>query len=77
MPYSKINDLPKSVSHVLPIHAQEIYLSSFNHAHTEYTNKNKRQDPKEDLEVVCHKIAWNAVKHKYTKTQQGQWVSKA
>lgn len=76
MPYNKIAELPESVRHVLPKHAQEIYRSSFNNAHEEYKNKNKRRNQDEDLEVICHKIAWSAVKNKYDKDQKGQWVEK-
>jgi hypothetical protein len=32
MPYDNLKDLPKSVRHVLPKHAQEIYLAAFNRA---------------------------------------------
>lgn len=74
MPYKKTDDLPSTVQHVLPTHAQEIYLSSFNNAYEEYKNRKKRQDPSEDLETICHKVAWSAVKRKYHKNAQDKWV---
>ena len=76
MPYKDIKDLPQSVSHVLPVHAQEIYLSSFNNAYEEYKDKKKRKDPTEDLEKTCHKVAWAAVKRKYHKTEKDHWTEK-
>lgn len=42
MPYATIHDLPKSVRHVLPEHAQEIYLAAFNNAWTEYAERADR-----------------------------------
>lgn len=39
MPYNTLKDLPNSVRHVLPLHAQEIYQASFNHAYEEYKDK--------------------------------------
>lgn len=36
MPYSKASELPDSVKHVLPSHAQHIYMKSFNSAWDEY-----------------------------------------
>lgn len=76
MPYSSIKDLPDSVRHVLPTHAQEIYVSSFNNAHKEYHAKKNRRDPDEDLDAICHKVAWTAVKKKYKKSKEGNWIEK-
>lgn len=70
MPYTSPKDLPDSVRNVLPVHAQEIYLSSYNHAHTEYHLKKNRRDPLEGLESICHKVAWAAVKKKYRKDRK-------
>ncbi len=76
MPYRSIGDLPDSVRNVLPKHAQEIYLASFNNAHKEYFSKKNRRNPEEDLESVCHKVAWSAVKAKYHKDKNENWVEK-
>ena len=66
MPYDSLNDLPQSVSGVLPTHAQEIYLAAFNNAWDEYNNpKDRRGD--DSRETVAHKVAWAAVKQKYKK----------
>lgn len=60
----------------LPAHAQEIYLASYNNAYSEYHLKKKRRDPSEDLESICHKVAWTAVKKKYHKDKDGNWTEK-
>jgi cation transport regulator len=74
MPYHTLKDLPENVRHVLPLHAQEIYRGAYNSAHEEYKDKSKRNDPAEDLEEACHRIAWSAVKKKYEKNKKGEWV---
>ncbi|MCF8068392.1 MAG: ChaB family protein [Desulfobacterales bacterium] len=71
MPYDNLTDLPKSVSGVLPKHAQEIYLAAFNNAWEEYKNPKDRRD-NDSRETVAHKVAWAAVKHKYKK-DEGNW----
>lgn len=76
MPYETIEDLPEPVRAHLPKHAQEIYKTSFNNAHETYRSRKKRQNPKESLEVICHKVAWAAVKKKYKKDKGGNWVEK-
>ncbi len=76
MPYNNTKELPESVRHVLPFHAQEIYLSAFNNAYKEYKDKNQRRDEHESQEEVAHKVAWSAVKQKYEKNPQGEWVEK-
>ncbi len=68
MPYADIADLPSPVRHHLPRHAQEIYLSAFNHAWEEYAAR-------PDRETLSHRVAWAAVKRKYTKSGT-QWVPK-
>jgi cation transport regulator len=66
MPYKNLKDLPQPVQDHLPIHAQEIYLAAFNHAWEEYKIPDKRKDDSSQ-EEVSHKVAWAAVKKKYTK----------
>lgn len=72
MPYKKISDLPDSVQHVLPKHAQEIYKEAFNSAYEEYKKPEDRRDDA-DREEVSHRVAWSAVKHKYHKGDDGVW----
>jgi cation transport regulator len=75
MPYSNINELPDSVKHVLPKHAQDIYKEAFNSAYDEYKDpKDRRGD--EDREEVAHKVAWKAVKSKYEKGDDDKWHPK-
>jgi cation transport regulator len=69
MPYKSIADLPESVRHHLPSHAQEIYKEAFNSAYEEYRDR----DP-EAREATAHKVAWSAVKKKYRKHEKtGKW----
>ena len=73
MPYKKLSELPDRVKNHLPHHAQEIFMQAFNHAWKEYQDECKRRD-EESLEEVSFKVAWAAVKHKYHKDEDGQWV---
>jgi cation transport regulator len=67
MPYTDVNDLPKSVRGHLPIHAQEIYQAAYNNAWEEYGQDEER----------AHRVAWAAVKKKYKKDESnGQWEAK-
>lgn len=74
MPYSNINELPDSVQNVLPKHAQDIYKEAFNSAYDEYESPRDRRGD-EDREEVAHKVAWSAVKKKYTKGDDDKWHS--
>ena len=74
MPYHNPSELPEAVKNVLPKHGQEIYAAAFNNALEQYQEKEKRHDPQEDLESLCHKVAWSAVKVKYHKDEKGHWV---
>ncbi len=75
MPYQSKKELPESVKHVLPDHAQEIYKEAFNSAFEEYKKPEKRRDD-DDREEVAHKVAWAAVKKKYAKGQDEKWHEK-
>ena len=65
MPYESIKDLPNGVKDNLPVHAQEIYQSTYNNAYREYDGDEER----------AHRIAWAAVKNKYEKSDNG-WHKK-
>ncbi|WP_342755286.1 putative cation transport regulator ChaB [Pantoea sp. MBD-2R] len=75
MPYSTRSSLPDSVKHVLPAHAQDIYLEAFNSAWDEYKEKKDRRGD-ESREEVAHKVAWSAVKHSYEKGDDDKWHKK-
>ena len=75
MPYQDINQLPNSVSHVLPKHAQDIYKEAFNSAWDEYKHPKDRRDDA-DREEVAHRVAWSAVKKSYQKGDDGKWHPK-
>ena len=68
MPYQVNADLPPSVRHHLPEHAQDIYREAFNHAFSAHAG-----DPRQ--EEAAHRIAWAAVKHSYVKMGD-TWVAK-
>ncbi|EOX6046309.1 ChaB family protein [Escherichia coli] len=63
MPYKTKSDLPESVKHVLPSHAQDIY----------------KEDRRDDAsrEETAHKVAWAAVKHEYAKGDDDKWHKKS
>jgi len=67
MPYQSIEELPASVRTHLPVHAQEIYCSAFNHAWETYATASNREE-------IAHRVAWAAVKRRYRKSGP-EWVS--
>ena len=76
MPYTSKHELPDSVKHVLPAHAQDIYKEAFNSAYTEYKSAKDRAGDATQ-EEVAHKVAWSAVKRSYTKRSNGAWEKKS
>lgn len=75
MPYKSTNELPDSVKHVLPAHAQDIYKEAFNSAYEEYKDPDDRRD-EASREEVAHRVAWSAVKKKYEKGDNDRWHAK-
>ena len=75
MPYSAKKDLPASVRDNLPQHAQDIYKEAYNSAWDEYKDPEDR-DGDASREEVAHRVAWSAVKNKYEKNDDGEWVEK-
>ncbi len=69
MPYSAAHLLPEKLRKILPLHAQEIYMTAFNHAWKEYENRPDRDE-------ISHRVAWSAVKKIYTKDETGEWAKK-
>lgn len=65
MPYARNEDLPPSVRHHLPPHAQDIYREAFNQAWDRHGGD----------EATVHRIAWGAVKRVYEKDGE-TWVRK-
>ncbi|MDQ0243162.1 cation transport regulator [Bacillus fengqiuensis] len=65
MPYRSLNELPDGVKDNLPHHAQEIFKEAFNSASKEYKE-----------EETAFKVAWSAVKKKYQKDSDDNWVEK-
>ncbi len=66
MPYASNDDLPPSVRDHLPPHAQDIFREAFNHAFARHAD-----------EATVFRIAWAAVKRRYEKAADGEWVPKA
>lgn len=75
MPYNNRSALPDSVRHVLPVHAQDIYLEAFNSAWDQYKESEDRRGD-DSREEVAHKVAWAAVKHQYQKGDDDKWHKK-
>ncbi|AXR06765.1 ChaB family protein [Salinimonas sediminis] len=73
MPYDKKSDLPDAVADNLPSHAQEIFKEAYNSAWDEYKDPADRAGS-DSREEVAFKVAWAAVKQKYHKNEQGDWV---
>lgn len=76
MPYHSKQDLPDSVRHVLPEHAQEIYKEAFNSARDQYKHSEDRRGDA-SREETAHKVAWAAVKHDYQKGDDDRWHRKS
>ena len=77
MPYQSNHDLPDSVRHVLPEHAQSIYRKAFNSAFEQYRDPKARRFADESGEQVACKVAWSAVKREYEKDESnGKWHKK-
>ena len=75
MPYHSKQELPDSVKHVLPAHAQEIYKEAFNSAWDQYNDIDDRRDDGR-REETAHKVAWAAVKNSYEKGDDDKWHKK-
>jgi len=76
MPFEQLSDLPDSVRHVLPEHAQEIYRAAFNSAWQQYDQPGERRAGR-TREETAHAVAWSAVEQKYTKDERtGKWIAK-
>jgi cation transport regulator len=68
MPYRTNEDLPTSVAHHLPPHAQDIYRAAFNHAFAAHAGDPRQED-------AARRIAWAAVKRSYVKVGDS-WVAR-
>lgn len=72
MPYMSTEDLPETVRTHLPYYAQRIYVKAFNSAWDDHQKPTSRRT-NERREEVAHKVAWNAVKQKYHRDDDGTW----
>ncbi|OHB62796.1 MAG: cation transport regulator, partial [Planctomycetes bacterium RBG_13_62_9] len=54
---------------------QEIYRQAYNSAYDEYADRGRRRG-NESREETAGKVAWNAVKKKYQKGDDGKWHPK-
>ena len=76
MPYKTRSDLPESVQHVLPAHAQDIYKEAFNSAWEQYRHKEDRRGDA-SREETAPRVAWAAVKNEYQKGDDDKWHKKS
>lgn len=67
MPYSSNEELPKGVRGHLPAPAQSTYREAFNHAWATYAHDLRREE-------IAHRVAWAAVKNRWHKAADGNWV---
>lgn len=72
MAYTTKSQLPDSVRNVLPSHAQDIYKEAYNSAFDEYKDPDDRRGDS-GREETAHRVAWSAVKHKYSKGDDDKW----
>jgi len=72
MPAKSKSELPQRVKGVLPSRAQEIYREAYNSAYDNYGAKSKRRGSA-SREETASRVAWNAVKKKYQKGDDGKW----
>lgn len=63
MPYKTNTDLPANVAGVLPGRAQTIWRSAFNSALEKYGSEDR-----------ARRVAWDAVRKKYVKSDGGNWT---
>jgi cation transport regulator len=75
VPYDSREELPDSVKDNLPKQAQDIYREAYNSAWDQYADPDERRGD-ESREATAHKVAWSAVKQKYEKNEDGDWVEK-
>ena len=75
VPYNNLDELPDNVTDNVPVHAQEIYRAAYNNAWEQYKNPNDRFDDASQ-EETAHRVAWSAVKEKYKKGDDGNWIKK-
>jgi cation transport regulator len=66
MPYPSNEDLPVSVRHHLPRHAQDIYREAFNHSFASHAGDVRQEE-------IAHRTAWAAVKRSYMKVGD-EWL---
>jgi cation transport regulator len=69
MPYASNADLPDSLRHRLPDHAQDIFRAAFNSAYAAHWHDPRREE-------AAHRIAWAAVKRSYLKAGD-HWVARS
>lgn len=76
MPYKSKAELPENVKNVLPAHAQEIYMETYNNAWEQYDQPEERRGDS-SREETAHRVAWAAVKNTYEKDEEtGKWKEK-
>ena len=73
----ELSDITKKRIDELPSHAQEIFKEAHSSALEQYKDPDKRRGgKKQSKEEVAHKVAWSAVKKKYEKGKDDEWIKK-
>ncbi len=63
MTFRRNTELPEAVKRCLPLPAQDIYRSAFNHTWQSCRSPEARQAMQREL--LAHKVAWAAVRRRY------------
>ncbi len=71
--YQTVHDLPKSITEVLPIEAQELYLQAYNKALSQTPpNPGGGLTP----ESLAHRQAWAIMQREFVRDYEGKWRRK-
>ncbi len=76
MARGKLSERTKKQIDSLPEKAQRTFKRAHQSALKEYQNPHKRRNKGDTPEKVAHKVAWSAVKKKYTK-RGNTWTKKS
>lgn len=72
--FKTLDDLPESLTEVLPVEAQKVYLEAYQHS---WENYEDYQGGELDRDAVAHRDGWHAVRQKFVKDESsGRWYVK-
>lgn len=74
MRYETIEDLPESLTSILPVEAQKVYLEAYERSWETYKEE---QSGELNRESVAHRDGWSAVRREFEKDDaSGRWYPK-